>query len=73
MRAYAVVLAVLALLLGALALPGTAYADLQHPRQNFLRGSVSGLFLHWGERTAPQHTSCSGWETPRVAGAPTIG
>ncbi|MGP8304396.1 discoidin domain-containing protein [Streptomyces inhibens] len=68
MRAYAVVLAVLALLLGALALPGTAYADLQHPRQNFLRGSVSGLFLHWGERTAPQHTSCSGWEKDVTAG-----
>ncbi|MFI0717397.1 alpha-L-fucosidase [Streptomyces inhibens] len=68
MRAYAVVLAGLALLLGALALPGTAYADLQHPRQNFLRGSVSGLFLHWGERTAPHHTSCSGWEKDVTTG-----
>src|ERR1044071_1545476 len=41
--------------------PG-AQADLQNPRQQFLRGSVGGLFLHWGERTSPQHTSCSQWE-----------
>jgi alpha-L-fucosidase len=41
--------------------PG-AHADLQNPRQQFLRGSVGGLFLHWGERTSPQHTSCSQWE-----------
>ncbi|MFH8585122.1 discoidin domain-containing protein [Streptomyces celluloflavus] len=61
-KAATVLLAVLTLLFGALALPGTAHADLQHPRQEFLRGSVSGLFLHWGERTAPQHTSCAGWE-----------
>jgi hypothetical protein len=41
--------------------PG-AHADLQNPRQQFLRASVGGLFLHWGERTSPQHTSCSQWE-----------
>ncbi|MEU7870371.1 discoidin domain-containing protein [Dactylosporangium sp. NPDC049140] len=41
--------------------PG-AHADLQNPRQQFLRDSVGGLFLHWGERTSPQHTSCSQWE-----------
>jgi alpha-L-fucosidase len=39
-----------------------ARAELIHPRQDFLRRSVAGLFLHWGERTAPQHTSCSAWE-----------
>jgi alpha-L-fucosidase len=39
-----------------------AHADLQNPRQQFLRDSVGGLFLHWGERTSPQHTSCSQWE-----------
>jgi alpha-L-fucosidase len=55
-------LAVLALLLGALVLPGPARADVLHPRQDFLRSSVSGLFLHWGQRTAPTHTSCSAWE-----------
>ncbi|MEV5386737.1 glycosyl hydrolase family 28 protein [Streptomyces sp. NPDC052721] len=31
-------------------------------RQAFLRGSVGGLFLHWGLRTAPAHTSCTAWE-----------
>ncbi|MCZ4123308.1 discoidin domain-containing protein [Streptomyces sp. H39-S7] len=57
-------LAVVALLLGALLLPGTpARADLQNPRQDFLRGSTSGLFLHWGERTAPAHTDCAQWES----------
>ncbi|WP_214316699.1 carbohydrate-binding protein [Nonomuraea sediminis] len=39
-----------------------ARADLQHPRQAFLRNSIAGLFLHWGERTSPQHTSCTQWE-----------
>src|SRR5690242_6374212 len=57
-------LAVLALAVVSLTTTGTrpARADLQNPRQNFLRGSVGGLFLHWGERTAPAHTSCSSWE-----------
>jgi alpha-L-fucosidase len=41
----------------------TARADLQHPRQNFLRSAQAGLFLHWGMRTSPSHTSCSGWES----------
>jgi alpha-L-fucosidase len=45
-----------------------AQADLQNPRQTFLRNSIGGLFLHWGERTAPQHTSCSGWESAVTAG-----
>ena len=31
--------------------PPAVQADLQHPRQDFLRGSVGGLFIHWGERT----------------------
>jgi alpha-L-fucosidase len=39
-----------------------ARAELQHPRQQFLRDSTAGLFLHWGLRTAPSHTSCSAWE-----------
>ncbi|MET7454272.1 glycosyl hydrolase family 28 protein [Streptomyces sp. NPDC005574] len=37
--------------------------DLDNPRQDFLRASVGGLFLHWGLRTAPAHTSCTGWES----------
>jgi alpha-L-fucosidase len=57
-----VILALVALLLGLLT-AGPARADLQHPRQAFLRGSVAGLFLHWGERTSPQHTSCGTWES----------
>ncbi|MFC8364032.1 glycosyl hydrolase family 28 protein [Streptomyces griseorubiginosus] len=36
--------------------------DLENPRQDFLRDSVGGLFLHWGLRTAPAHTSCTAWE-----------
>lgn len=59
--------AVLLLLLGSLvALP--AHADLRHPRQAFLRGSTAGLFLHWGERTSPQHTNCATWEADVVSG-----
>ncbi|MFI6290647.1 carbohydrate-binding protein [Nonomuraea sp. NPDC050790] len=60
-------LAVLTLILGTLvALP--ARAELQHPRQAFLRSSVGGLFLHWGMRTSPQHTSCGAWESAVTGG-----
>jgi alpha-L-fucosidase len=45
-----------------------ARAELQHPRQAFLRGSVAGLFLHWGIRTAPQHTDCAQWEADVTGG-----
>ncbi|MGW1866020.1 discoidin domain-containing protein [Streptomyces mauvecolor] len=61
-------LLVVALILGALALQAPARADLQNPRQDFLRASTSGLFLHWGESTAPAHTSCSAWESDVTAG-----
>jgi hypothetical protein len=54
-------------------LPGPANADLQNPRQAFLRGSVAGLFLHWGERTAPAHTSCTSWESDVTNGGWTPG
>ncbi|MEU3458842.1 discoidin domain-containing protein [Streptomyces sp. NPDC006733] len=56
-------LLIVSLLLGALTLQAPARADLQNPRQDFLRSSTAGLFLHWGERTSPAHTSCSGWES----------
>jgi alpha-L-fucosidase len=63
-RAIARWIATLSLILGsALLLPGPARADLTNPRQDFLRASTSGLFLHWGERTAPSHTSCTQWES----------
>ena len=39
-----------------------AQADVMNPRQDWLRNSVSGLFLHWGMRTSPSHSSCSSWE-----------
>ncbi|MGW4911655.1 glycosyl hydrolase family 28 protein [Streptomyces sp. NPDC004270] len=42
--------------------------DLENPRQDFLRGSVGGLFLHWGLRTAPAHTSCTAWENDVTSG-----
>ncbi|WP_205315510.1 discoidin domain-containing protein [Nonomuraea lactucae] len=60
-------LAVLILVLGFL-VSAPARAELQHPRQAFLRSSVGGLFLHWGMRTAPQHTSCSAWESAITSG-----
>ncbi|MFI6532285.1 carbohydrate-binding protein [Nonomuraea sp. NPDC050547] len=63
----AALLAVLTLILGTLvAVP--ARAELQHPRQAFLRSSVGGLFLHWGMRTSPQHTSCGAWESAVTGG-----
>src|SRR5215218_5990814 len=54
----AVVLAVTASLLGAPA----ANAEVEHPRQRWLRQSTAGLFLHWGMFTAPRHLDCAGWE-----------
>ncbi|GAA2409121.1 hypothetical protein GCM10010404_78830 [Nonomuraea africana] len=60
-------LAVLALVVSLLA-AAPARADLQHPRQAFLRASIGGLFLHWGMRTSPQHTSCSAWESAVTSG-----
>ncbi|MFF7750844.1 glycosyl hydrolase family 28 protein [Streptomyces sp. NPDC007971] len=42
--------------------------DLENPRQDFLRNSVGGLFLHWGLRTAPAHTSCTAWEKDVTGG-----
>ncbi|MFD1935482.1 CBM35 domain-containing protein [Nonomuraea mangrovi] len=63
----AALLAVLTLVLGMLVAP-PARAELQHPRQAFLRSSIGGLFLHWGMRTSPQHTSCSAWESAVTGG-----
>jgi hypothetical protein len=53
-----VVLALLASLLS----PPVAVAEVQHPRQEWLRQSTAGLFLHWGMFTAPRHTDCAAWE-----------
>ncbi|MEV5751185.1 alpha-L-fucosidase [Actinoallomurus sp. NPDC052308] len=54
-------LAALALTLTTTA--GPARAELTNPRQDWLRNSTAGLFLHWGLRTSPAHTSCSAWES----------
>ncbi len=54
-------LAVLSVTLGLVAaLP--ARAELEHPRQEWMRNSTAGLFLHWGMRTSPGYTSCTAWE-----------
>jgi alpha-L-fucosidase len=55
--------AAVTLALGVLWSPTGAHADLQNPRQTFLRNSVGGLFLHWGMRTSSPNTTCSGWES----------
>ncbi|WP_419999888.1 alpha-L-fucosidase [Streptomyces boninensis] len=36
--------------------------EVEHPRQQWLRDSTAGLFLHWGMYTAPAHTDCRAWE-----------
>jgi alpha-L-fucosidase len=61
-RLAAAVIAAFSLVLAMSLVNQSARADLQNPRQAFLRASTGGLFLHWGERTSPQHTSCSAWE-----------
>src|SRR3954470_1427820 len=48
-----------------------AQADVQNPRQTWMRNSTAGLFLHWGLRTtrsdpaAPPftNTDCAAWES----------
>jgi hypothetical protein len=55
---------------GALAVvtPSAARAELLHPRQQFLRGSQAGLFLHWGIRTSPGFSTVSAWESAIQSG-----
>lgn len=48
--------------------PSLAHAELENPRQDFLRASQAGLFLHWGERTSPAHTDCGAWESDVTKG-----
>ena len=60
----ALVLAVTASLLGAPA----ANAEVEHPRQQWLRNSTAGLFLHWGMFTAPRHLDCAQWERDVTGG-----
>ena len=62
----AVVATVLALVGPGAAKP--AHADLQNPRQDFLRASTNGVFLHWGMLTSPGFTSCTAWENAITSG-----
>lgn len=46
----------------------TANAEVEHPRQQWLRASTAGLFLHWGMFTAPKHLDCAEWERDVTGG-----
>ncbi|WIY05143.1 alpha-L-fucosidase [Amycolatopsis mongoliensis] len=59
-------LAAVIVLLTSLVTP--AHAELDNPRQDWLRASTAGLFLHWGMFTAPRHTDCAAWEHDVTAG-----
>src|SRR5215204_6009103 len=52
---------VLAVIAGATGV-APARAEVEHPRQQWLRQSTAGLFLHWGMFTAPRHLDCAAWE-----------
>src|SRR5438477_11254115 len=54
-------LAVLSLI-ASLLVATPAHAELFQPRQQWLRDSTAGLFLHWGMRTAPGYKDCAEWE-----------
>jgi hypothetical protein len=60
-------LLVIVLTAGLIAAP-PAGAEVQHPRQQWLRDSTAGLFLHWGMFTAPAHRDCAQWERDVTGG-----
>jgi alpha-L-fucosidase len=49
-------------LIASLLVASPARAELFQPRQQWLRDSTAGLFLHWGMATAPIHQDCAAWE-----------
>src|SRR3954470_5641596 len=61
-------LAVLAVAMTASITAAPAGAEVLHPRQQWLRDSTAGLFLHWGMRTAPGYTDCAAWESAGTDG-----
>ncbi|MEV6105324.1 CBM35 domain-containing protein [Streptomyces sp. NPDC051940] len=61
----ALILALATALLGA---APAARAEVHHPRQEWMRDSTAGLFLHWGMFTAPAHTDCRAWERDVTGG-----
>ncbi|HEX6352202.1 CBM35 domain-containing protein [Actinophytocola sp.] len=60
----AVVLGLVTSLLGA----PSAASEVEHPRQEWMRQSTAGLFLHWGMFTAPRHLDCAEWERDVTGG-----
>jgi hypothetical protein len=61
-------LTVLAVVMTASLIAAPADAEVLHPRQQWLRESTAGLFLHWGMFTAPAHLDCAQWEHDVTAG-----
>ena len=61
---------VAALLAGLVTVAASApvQAEVQHLRQEWLRKSTAGLFLHWGMFTAPKHLDCAEWERDVTGG-----
>ena len=58
-----IIFALMSTLIGGSLVPsGPAAAEVQHPRQQWLRQSTAGLFLHWGMFTQPRHLDCAQWE-----------
>lgn len=45
-----------------------ARAEVENPRQDWLRSATAGVFLHWGMFTAPVHLDCGAWELDVTAG-----
>src|SRR5689334_21022736 len=68
--ALALALAASLALVASLALGGAApaHAEVEHPRQEWMRRSTAGVFLHWGMYTAPVHLDCAQWEHDVTAG-----
>ncbi|MEU4191985.1 discoidin domain-containing protein [Kribbella sp. NPDC026611] len=62
------VVALVLTVLAALIATTSARAEVENPRQQWLRDSTAGLFLHWGMFTAPRHTDCATWEHDVTAG-----
>ncbi|SMC98037.1 alpha-L-fucosidase [Lentzea albidocapillata] len=67
-RVCAAVVAVLLASLLTVVAQGPAQAEVRHPRQDWLRQSTAGLFLHWGMFTAPKHLNCAEWERDVTGG-----
>jgi alpha-L-fucosidase len=67
MRAGVLSCLVVLCLFGSVVAP-SAQAELLHPRQQWLRDSTAGLFLHWGMRTSPGYQDCALWEEAVTGG-----